>query len=72
MRPRTRDEMDSIVRGLVYDCISLAADANLAQVDIARMVGTTRLTVHKWQKHLDAGVDDPPCPCRGRRRRSRS
>lgn len=65
MRPRTREEMDKIVRGLVYDCLSFAAVAELAQTDVARLLGATRLTVHKWQRHLDEGGGKSTLPVTG-------
>lgn len=55
MRPRTRKEMDRTLRGLVRDCLALAAEAELRQVNLAALLGVSRLTVGKWQKHIDAG-----------------
>lgn len=65
MRPRTREEMDTIVRTLVRDCLDLAQKANLRQVNLASLLGTTRLTVSKWHKHWSEGGELQDYPVTG-------
>lgn len=55
MRPRTRAEMDEVVRTLVRDCVELQRQANLRQTDLAALLGTSRLTVSRWHQHMEDG-----------------
>lgn len=55
MRPRTREEMDTIMRSLVRDCLTLAEDAKLTKSDLAKLLGTSRINLYKWSQHMQDG-----------------
>ncbi len=55
MRPRTKNEMDTIMRSLVRDCMSLADEAGLYKTELALLLGTSRINLYKWAQHLQDG-----------------
>lgn len=62
MRPRTEDEMDTLVRTLVSECFTMARDANLRQTDVAKLLGASRTTVARWWASTEPGhtLEDIP------------
>ena len=65
MRPRTSEEMDGIMRMLANDCLDLMKQAGLRQSDLATLLGTSRVTISKMSRHLEAGGTPETLPISG-------
>lgn len=55
MRPRTKLEMDEVIRTLVRDNIALLEQTNLRQTDLGKLVGVSRPTIGRWAQHMEDG-----------------
>lgn len=65
MRPRTKSEMDEVIRTLVRDCVALLDQTNLRQVDLSKLIGVSRPTIGRWVQHLQGGGDWQELPVGG-------